>query len=101
MKKKKEVGSGRDSVKPVTLNLSLDLNKALHPILNLSEEGRGIDEDDGKPQDSRCFDRDTNRGLHDANPLHVGMVVTFERQREHRLVGFKPNYICGFNHFVG
>jgi hypothetical protein len=26
------------------------------------------------------------------------MVVTSERQREHRVFGFRPNYFCGFNH---
>jgi hypothetical protein len=93
--KLKEFGSCRGPIKSVSLNLSGDLNKALGPILNLSG---GIDEEDGKPQDSRYFDRDTNRGLHDANPFPGRMVLTFACRREYWLVG--PNYFCGFNHLL-
>jgi len=80
-------------------NFANATNVALRPILNLSGGG-GIYEDDGRPQDSRCFDRGTNRGIHDANPFSVAVVVTSERQREHRLVGFRPSYFCGFSHLM-
>jgi len=79
-------------------NFANATNEALRPILNLSG-GWGY-EDDGQPQDSRCFAWGTNRGLHDANPFYVGVVVTSERQREHRLVGFRPKYVCGFSHLM-